>query len=243
MAKHAGTKKNRKTTSDKFNSDWNLDWFEPTVKQQEALDKFDNSVFNILDCSSGTGKTTLALWYAFSKYRTGDFEKIIFMKTPAESGSDELGLLSGDAENKLVAHMQITRMIMWDFISKNKLECDERNGNIRITIPNYELGATYDNSIVLMDESQLYKPSTMKFITERCGVNSKYIIMGDSKQRYAVKDRQDGLSDFIVRMTEAIPDSRERTPKRKDMCSYTKLTYLDNMRSEGSAYITEVYDD
>lgn len=236
-------KNNRKVGANKFNNDWNMEWFEPSDKQQEALDKFDKSVFNILDASSGCGKTTTALWYAFKHYRVKNYERIIFVKTAVETGDDLIGFLSGDEGQKLLAHHQTTREIMWNFISKNKLECDEGNRNIVLTIPNFLLGTTWDNCIVLIDEAQTLSGNTMKMLLERCGQNTKYIIMGDSKQRYAVKHRGDGLSDLVVRTTKEIEDSRDRTPNNPDMFSYTKMTSVHNMRSEGSAYITEVYDD
>lgn len=243
MAKHSGTKSKRGENAYKFNNDWNLDWFEPSPKQQEALEKFDNSVFNILDASSGCGKTSVGLWYALSKYRKGDYQKLIFIKGATEVGDDAIGFLPNGIDDKLAVHYNTTREIFWNFISKNKMECDENNRNIVLTIPNFLLGSTFDNAIVLIDEVQTMSQGTIKLLTERCGVNSKYIIMGDSKQRYAVKHRGDGLTDFITRTTKAIPDSRDRIPDNPAMVSYTKMTHLDNMRSEGSAYITEVYDD
>lgn len=226
-----------------FNNDWNLDWFEPSDKQQEALDKFDKSVFNILDASSGCGKTTTALWYALTNYRFKNYERLVFIKTPAEVGSDPVGFLPNGLDDKLAVHYQTTREILWNFIAKNKLECDENNRSIVLTIPNFLLGTTWDNCIVLIDEAQTIDKETMKLLLERCGQNTKYIVMGDSKQRYAVKHRGDGLSDLIVRTTDAIEDSRDRTPKRTEMVSYTKITSAHNMRSEGSAYITDIYDD
>ncbi len=226
-----------------FNNDWNLDWFEPSDKQQEAIDKFDKSVFNILDASSGCGKTSTGLWYGLNEYKKGNYHKLIFLKGATEVGDDPIGFLPNGINEKLTSHFNTTREIMWRFIDKNKLECDENNRNIVLTIPNFLLGSTFDNAIVLVDEVQTMSPSTVKLLTERCGYNTKYILMGDSKQRYAVKHRGDGLSDLITRISDPIEESRDRTCKVPSMFSYTKMTSEHNMRSKGSAYITEVYDD
>lgn len=236
-------KKQRSSNPYKYENDWKLDWFKPTPKQQEALDKFDNSSYNILDASSGCGKTTVALWYALNNYRKGNFKRLFFIKNPTESGDDQIGYLPKGTEEKLTPHFETTREIFCNFVNKNKLECDERNRNIVLTIPNFLLGATLDDSIVVVDEGQTLSANTMKLITERCGVNTKYIIMGDSKQRYSVKHRGDGFSDFILRTTQEIPDSRDRNPIVPGMVSYTKMTHVDNIRSAESAYITEIYDD
>jgi predicted ribonuclease YlaK len=236
-------KRHRGENAFKFTNDWNLDWFSPSEKQAEALEKIEESVFNIIDASSGCGKTTLALWYAFTKYRQRAYSKIVFIKSPTEIGDDQIGFLPNGLTDKLGAHYQTTREIMANFVSKNKLACDESNGNIVLSIPNFLLGTTWDNAIVLIDETQVMSKSTVKMLLERCGTNTKYIVIGDSKQRYAVKHRGDGFSDLIVRTTNPIQDSRDRTPKNTKMTSYTKMTSKHNMRSEGSAYITEIYDE
>lgn len=223
-------------------NDYTLGWFKPSEKQQEALDKFNGSVFNILQASSGCGKTSTALWYALTEFRKRNYQKVIFLKGAVESADDAIGFLPNGLDEKLSAHMNTTREIIWNFMSKSKLESEEVSRNIILTIPNFLLGSTFDNAIVLVDEVQTMSPNIVKLLTERCGKNTKYILMGDNKQRYAVKYRDDGFTDFIKRTTTLLEDG-ERISNNADMVSYTKMTSEHNMRSEGSAYITEVYDD
>lgn len=185
------------------------------------------------------GKTATSLWLALKALKHGDFSKLVFLKNPTEVGDDNIGYLSGSESDKLKAHLQTTRYIFHEFISSSKLEADENAGRIRLSIPNFLLGATLDYSVVLIDEAQLMSPPTMKLLLERCGVGTKYIIMGDSRQRYSVKKREDGFREFIERVTYL--DNGQRFSKY-DHVGYVRMTTDENQRSEGSKFITKLYE-
>lgn len=118
---------------------------------------------------------------------------------------------------------------------------DGRKDKIRLTIPNFLLGATFDNCIVCLDETQLMSPMTVKLLTERCGKNTKYIILGDDLQRYAVKKRGDDFNDFIERTT--VEHQGVRFSKHEPMIGYVRMSRHDNMRSDGSAFINKLYEE
>lgn len=222
-----------------FDNDWNLDWFFPAGQQQFVVDSFNEHTFTIVDAPSGCGKTSIALWLALNYLKDGLCNKLVFVKSPTEVGDDAIGFLSGDESDKLKAHMETTKYIFHDFMSKSKFEADSNAGRIRLTIPNFVLGTTWDYSVVLIDEAQLMSPDTTKLLLERCGVDSKYIIMGDSRQRYAVKRRADGLKDFIEKVTYIQNDQRF---SKYDQVGYVRMTTDENRRSEGSKFITKLYE-
>lgn len=221
-------------------NDWNLDWFKPKGLQIDCVESMEKNIFTIIDAPSGCGKTSIALWWALHQLKNRNYNQLIFIKNCTETGDDQIGFLSGDAESKVDVHVATTKRIFHTFMPKNKLENDISNDKIRLTIPNFELGATYDSAIVVMDESQLMSPSTIKLLTERCGKYSKYIILGDSAQRYAVKKRGDGFEDFIDRTT--ITHSGTRWSKYEPMVGYVKMTRHDNQRSDGSKFINKLYE-
>ena len=222
-----------------FDNDWNLDWFSPRGQQIFIEDSFLERTFTIVDAASGCGKTATSLWLALKALKHRDFSKLVFLKNPTEVGDDNIGYLSGSESDKLKAHLQTTRYIFHEFISSSKLEADENAGRIRLSIPNFLLGATLDYSVVLIDEAQLMSPPTMKLLLERCGVGTKYIIMGDSRQRYSVKKREDGFREFIERVTDL--DNGRRFSKY-DHVGYIRMTTDENQRSEGSKFITKLYE-
>ena len=123
-------------------------------------------------------------------------------------------------------------------MSPNKLENDLK-GKIRLTIPNFLLGATFDYSIVLLDEVQVMSCDTVKLLLERCGRDTKYVIMGDSSQRYSISKRNDGFKDLIERTTSEYQGIR--IPRDKGFFGYVRLKSHDNQRSEGSKLINQIY--
>jgi predicted ribonuclease YlaK len=225
-----------------FDNDWKLDWFEPVGKQVDVVDAIKDPLrtFVIVDGSSGVGKTTAALHTALCGLKDGSYRQLIFIKNPTEVGDDKIGFLSGSEQDKLEAHYATTKRIFNEFMLPQKLENDMSSGKIRLEIPNFVLGATFDNAIVILDESQLKSENTMKLLLERCGVNTKYVILGDSKQKYAISKRVDGFRNLIERVTEEYYDDRISI---SEMVSYIRLNYEENRRSEGSKFITALYEE
>jgi predicted ribonuclease YlaK len=219
-------------------NDWNLDWFEPKGRQAHIIESIDYCTFTVIDGPSGSGKTSCALYKALSDMKDHQYRQLVFIKNPTEVGDDQIGFLSGSEQDKLVAHYETTKRIFYNFISKGKLDSDIRAERIRLTIPNFLLGATLDDAIIILDESQLMSPATVKLLLERIGKNSKYIILGDSYQRYAVKKRSDGFSDLISRVTY---DNHGTLFAKYEDFSYIKLTRDENMRSDGSKLINYIY--
>ena len=131
------------------------------------------------------------------------------------------------------------RGVFLDFMTKGVLDCDEKNGNIRFDIPNYLQGATLENMIVIIDESQNMSPSTLKMLMERLGKNSKLIVLGDKQQTYAVNSRKDGFTDFVNRITEV--DGENIRYSIEPLFNYLELNSSENKRSSLSKRVTELY--
>lgn len=221
-------------------NDWKLNLFTPSESQQPIVTSMINNYLTIADAPSGCGKTSVAVHTALSLYKQGVFKKVMFIKNPTEAGDDQIGFLSGDADDKLKAHFQETRRIFTQFISKGKLEIAERDEWIEMTIPNYLLGSTHDNAVIIIDEGQTMSPNTMKLLIERAGKDSHVVVCGDSRQRYSVKHRGDGFADLINKLTEE--DEEGVRVSKYDIAGYVKLTTEDNQRSELSKLITELYE-
>lgn len=223
-----------------FDQDWHLDWFTPVGKQNDIVESMDNNELTIIKAVSGTGKSTTVLWKALSEYKAGNFRQVWLVKNPTEVGDDHLGLLSGDKNTKLTSHIESMKTIFLQFMTKNKLENDLSNGNIRIDIPNYLLGMTIDSSVIILEEAQLMSPATIKLVSERAGEGSIVIVLGDPKQAYGIKKREDGLSDLIRRTTEEVDG--ETVSKFPDRVGFVQMKADHNMRSSLSAFVTELYE-
>ena len=222
------------------NDDYRLDEFSPTPAQQEIVHSMVWNDLTIINGRAGTGKTTTALWKALQMLKSGDVRKLLFLKNPTEVGDDQIGFLSGDKNDKLTAHYESTKRIFQQFMSANKLETDILNGKIELNIPNYALGATWDNTIILIDESQLMSPDTIKLLLERTGINSRVVVIGDVRQTYAIKRRKNGLEDLLDKVAPYDVDEEERIPIT-DFIGYVELSSDENQRSRLSQFITEIY--
>lgn len=223
-----------------FDNDWNLGWFKPLGLQQDCIESFNKNVYTVVDGVSGCGKTSVSLWWSLSQLKMQKYQQLVFIKNPTEVGDDQIGYLSGSETDKLVAHMDTTKRIFHGFVSKNKLENDISKDKVRLTIPNFLLGATLDNAIVIIDEAQTMSPNTIKLLTERCGTNTKYIILGDSGQTYSIKKRANGFEDFINRTT--ITHQGVKWSKYEPFVGYIKMNSEENRRSDGSAFINRLYE-
>jgi len=228
---------NKKPT---FDREWELNWFQPTAAQQLIVEAMDEKELILVRAPSGCGKSATVLWKALVDYKSGKYKQVYLVKNPVEAGDDQLGLLSGDKNQKLTSHIEAMKSIFHQFMSKGKLENDLSNGNIVIDIPNYLLGRTIDDSLIILEEAQTMSPATIKLVCERAGQGSTVVVVGDPKQCYSIKRREDGLKDLIQRVTYD-DGSGTLLPKFQNV-AYIEMQSDNNMRSSLSRFITELYD-
>lgn len=221
--------------------DWNLEWFECTGRQNFIQEAMDDKLIIIVDAPSGCGKTTTVIHKALQMIRAKTKQKIVYVKNPAECGDDKIGFLPGDEEEKLAPHAKTTIGVFQQFVSKGRLDC-MLNKQIEFAIPNFLQGSTIDNAVLILDESQNMSPSTVKLVAERAGENTIVVIIGDSKQRYSVVRREDGLRDIINKVTYEEIGVRLVRPSFEKNVGYVRMETNNNMRSELSKIITELYE-
>jgi len=224
---------------EKFDNQYKLDWFTPEGSQHLITEAMDDCELIVVDAPSGTGKSTTVLWKAINDYKQRKYQKVLLIKNPTEAGNDQIGFLSGDKTSKLEAHMESMKSIFLQFMSSGKLENDIKNENIVLDIPNYLLGRTFDDTLILLEEAQTMSPETVKLCAERAGQGSKVVVVGDSKQRYSVKGRKDGLRDLIEKVTQE--HAGYLIPKYANV-GYIRMESDNNMRSSLSKFITEIYE-
>lgn len=225
-----------KTATERYNTGW----FKPTESQQKIIQSLIDNPLTLCDASSGVGKSTTVIYHALKELNAGRYRQIIFIKTPNESSDDPIGFLPNSAADKISVHMEATRSVFRDFMSKAKLELEEKREKIVLTIPNFIQGKTLTNCFVIIDEAQSISPNILKLLLERCGEGSTYAVLGDKFQCYSYKKRDNGLKYLIERVTE-VNDDGERVSK-EELIGYVELTAKDNMRSDLSRRIVEIFE-
>lgn len=225
-----------KTAAEKFNTGW----FKPTEKQLELIESLTVNPLTLCDASSGVGKSTTVIYHALKELSAGHYRQIVFIKTPNESSDDAIGFLPNSADDKISVHMEATRSVFRDFMSKSKLELEEKREKIVLTIPNFIQGRTLTNCFVIIDEAQSISPNILKLLLERCGEGSTYAVLGDKFQCYSFKKRDNGLKYLIERATELDEDGVRIS--KEPLIGYVEMTAKDNMRSELSRRVVEIFE-
>ena len=215
-----------------------LNSFQPTQKQKEAINVVRANTLSVVEGVPGSGKSTAILWHYCQEYLRDPSKQIIIVKSPTEAGQlDKIGFLPGTLDEKLAQHFVANRRILEEFLGKGKVECD-LGKRIHLLVPNYLLGMTFDNSLVLVEEAQQLQPMMLKLILERTGVSSKVCVVGDKMQLYTDEKEsklRNGLTDMINRFFD------KDGVARYDDVGYYKFGVESVMRSEIVKTVIKAY--
>lgn len=212
--------------------------FHPSQWQKECLAEIDAHEILFVDSYAGTGKSSIALYYACQQYLADVHKQIVFVRTPAEMGMDRIGFLPGAAtmDEKLGMHFESTKALIVDFIGKCKFEAD-LGKRIHFTIPNFALGHTRTDTVYIIDEAQLMQPLILKLLLERIGHNTKTIVLGSSGQLYATEKGRNALRDARSRFFN------EDGSKKYENIGYYKFPIEAVMRADVVKDVIHAYDN
>lgn len=191
---HQNKKQKFTQGDDKFSP---INSFKPTEQQIPIVNSIIDNKITIVKAPAGTGKTSTIL-YTFCKYfYLSNVKKTIYViRTPQEIGEDKIGFLPGEEGDKLSPYFEGVKEELGLLIGAGKVECDIGK-RIFFKPPNYMLGRTLTDALVLIDEVQTLSPTTLELLLTRFGHGSKMVIAGDPKQVYG--RGRDALSDAIYR--------------------------------------------
>lgn len=205
---------------------YGMNQFKLTPSQQELEHKIHNNTLCFIDSVAGTGKSMTVLYSYIKEYLKDSSKQLIIIRTPVEAGLDKLGALPDDYKAKTEPHFASTKKLMEQLLTRGKVETD-MDHRIHFKVPNYVLGSTFDNSLIMIDEAQQLQPNILKLLLERIGVNSKCCIVGDSTQLYTSTDnKRNALKDALPRFF-----TPEGVSKYNDVALHT-FTVEDVMRSD-----------
>lgn len=232
-------KKHTATVQEKYKDGTGYRNFHLSKKQQECVRVIQENTLSFVQGPAGTGKTLSILRTFVEAYLKDPTLQLVIIRTPVEAGSDSVGYLPSDLKAKLEPHFASTKLLLEQLLSPGKVECD-MGKRIHFAIPNFQLGATWDNSLVLIDEAQQLQPMIMKLLLERIGKNSKVVVAGDPTQLYAKDKSRNGMTDALERFFEKIGSARQ--PNFDDI-GYFEYTPDDCMRSEIVKSVLKAYQE
>ena len=179
-----------------------INGFEPIVPKNYAqgvyLESIRNNQITFAVGPAGTGKSYIATAYAAEQLYYKRINKLIITR-PAVEAEESLGALPGELDEKYAPYLAPVRDILDNLLGKSFVDYCIKVGTIEPVPLGFMRGRTFENSVVLFDESQNATPKQMKLILSRIGEDCKMIIDGDITQKDIRGDS--GLEDAIARLS------------------------------------------
>lgn len=226
------------TNVDGTKSQWTetngINRFQLTKSQTELANKIKGNDLVFCVGPAGTGKSLGVLHTYVRDYLADKTKQIVIIRTPVEAGMDKVGALPDSLEAKIEPHFASAKALLTQLLSKGKVETDLGH-RIHFKIPNYVLGATFDNSLIMIDEAQQLPPLILKLLLERTGMNSKVVVLGDNSQLYTDARNRNALLDAVPRFFDKDMNSKY------DSVAYHKFEVEDVQRSELVKTIIRAY--
>jgi phosphate starvation-inducible PhoH-like protein len=163
-----------------------------TVNQVQLVNDYKSHDLIIAEGPAGTGKTYTSIALAVRSLKEREVKKIILTRPAVEAG-ERLGFLPGDMKEKLDPYLQPLYDALHDMLPFKKLETWLEDGTVQIAPLAFMRGRTLENAFVILDEAQNATISQLKMFLTRMGVNSKFIMTGDTTQIDLPRKNESGL--------------------------------------------------
>jgi phosphate starvation-inducible protein PhoH and related proteins len=163
-----------------------------TVNQLQLVNDYKTNDLIIAEGPAGTGKTYTSIALAVKSLKDREVKKIILTRPAVEAG-ERLGFLPGDMKEKLDPYLQPLYDALHDMLPFKKLETWLEDGTVQIAPLAFMRGRTLENAFVILDEAQNATISQLKMFLTRMGINSKFIMTGDSTQIDLPRKNDSGL--------------------------------------------------
>lgn len=153
-------------------------------EQKFALDLLTRDDIPIVTLTgiAGSGKTFLTLMSALSGLNEGRYERIVVTRSLQPVGR-EIGFLPGNIKDKMDPWVSpIVDNFRHAFKDVNYFELMQEKGKVEVAPLAFIRGRTFNNSFIIMDESQNATIHELKTIITRVGEGSKIVLLGDIEQ-------------------------------------------------------------
>ncbi len=167
-----------------------------TVNQLLLVSDYKLNDLIIAEGPAGTGKTYTSIALAVRALKEREVKKIILTRPAVEAG-ERLGFLPGDMKEKLDPYLQPLYDALHDMLPYKKLETLLEDGTIQIAPLAFMRGRTLENAFVILDEAQNATINQLKMFLTRMGINSKFIMTGDTTQIDLPRRNESGLLQAI----------------------------------------------
>lgn len=180
----------------------------------------------LCDAKAGSGKTTMAFATANLLVEHGFYSNIIYVVSPY--GESKQGFLPGDITEKSEVYFEpiyqaiikcdkIPEKVIYNESLTAKSDKVDGCGYVKCLTHTYLRGTNFENSVIILDESQNYSFDDLKKTLTRANDSCKVIVIGHSLQR-DTNDSSCGFEKYI-QYYKRIEDSGE---SRVAVCKLTR---------------------
>lgn len=154
-------------------------------KQKELIKKIHENEIVFVSGPAGTGKTLISLKAALEillQNKAADGPKQILITKPIVEAGESLGFLPGKVDEKIDPYMHSFESNFKKLIGNTATKGLFENEVVKSVPLAYMRGATFHESIAILDEAQNTTKTGLKLFLSRKGEGSKLIIIGDIDQ-------------------------------------------------------------
>ena len=166
-------------------------------KQASYIISLITSACTIVTGSAGTGKTYLAASLAAQALAEREIGTIVISRPNVPTGKS-LGAFPGTVEEKMAPWLVPITNTLKQQLGVTFYDHACKTGAIQIQPIETIRGQSFDNSVILFDESQQLEVDEVKAIVTRIGKFSRLVLMGDTSQR---DNNAKGL-EYLIGLTE-----------------------------------------
>jgi len=187
----------RRRSKKKENRTYSFVTLEPkSYNQNLYVSSIEKNDITFCTGPSGTGKSFICAGVSAKKLVQQEVRQIIITRPLVATGK-EIGSLPGDVSEKILPYLKPMEENL-KFFLKDYYSDSLNYGRIRYEPLELMRGATFHDSIMILDEAQNCTSEQIKMFITRMGENSKVIINGDVMQTDL--NKKSGLNYCISRL-------------------------------------------
>ncbi len=172
-----------------------------TEAQREFLEAIQECDVVLASGGAGVGKTYVSARYALQELLAKNIERIIVTRPMVAVSGENIGFLPGSVEEKCYPWAIPIIDAFNDGASKATVEKLMKEGVIAFVPFALMRGRTFNDCIILADESQNLTVEQAKVLITRVGERSKIVISGDISGHQSDIKGVNGL-EFLIRVAE-----------------------------------------
>ena len=163
-----------------------------TEHQDQLLRAIDRSQLVVTIGPAGVGKTWCAVNAAVNLLVQNKIRRIVLTRSNVPTGPT-LGSFPGDISDKLSPWLAPMTNVIKQRLGAGDYDAKIHSGQIQFQPLETIRGASFESTVILVDEAQNLTYEEVKAITTRIGEGSRMVLMGDPMQK---DTRYSGLVEF-----------------------------------------------